>query len=158
LAIAAQKVGNLTISSKQVTRMQEMPSDDGQTYIAAVGGAIKAGEPILLTLTGLPYHSRVPRWTALTLVIAIAVIGVWGATRPIDAGAAQSERKRLVARREKLLQELVRLESDHRRGRVDAARFQPRREELLLALEQVYGALDTDDTGPEPADQRGLAA
>jgi hypothetical protein len=33
-----------------------------------------------------------------------------------------------------------------------------RREELIAALERIYGALDGDDTGPEPADRAGLAA
>ncbi len=38
------------------------------------------------------------------------------------------------------------------------ARYAARREELVSALELVYGALDSDDTGPEPADRAGLAA
>jgi hypothetical protein len=37
-----------------------MPAD-GQTFIAAMGGAVNAGQPIALTLTGLPHHSRAPR-------------------------------------------------------------------------------------------------
>jgi hypothetical protein len=41
------------------------------------------------------------------------------------------------------MQELVRLEQDHRRGKVDAARFAARREELIAALEGVYAALGT---------------
>ena len=63
-----------------------------------------------------------------------------------------------MARREKLFQDLIRLEADHRQGRGDPARYVARREPLLQALEQVYGALDTDDTSPEPADRPGLAA
>jgi hypothetical protein len=77
----------------------------------------------------------------------------------MDATARQAERKRLIARREKLFQELVRLENEHRRGRIEPPKFATRREELLQALEQVYGALDSDDISPEPADHRpGLAA
>jgi hypothetical protein len=69
-----------------------------------------------------------------------------------------SERKRLIARREKLFQDLVRLENDQRRGRVDGRRFAARREELVTSLEQVYSALDSDETGPEPTGRAGLAA
>ena len=69
-----------------------------------------------------------------------------------------ADRFQLVARREKLFQDLVRLENDHRRGRIDARRFAARREELLASLEQIYGALDSDDVGPEPTGRAGLAA
>ena len=68
------------------------------------------------------------------------------------------ERKRLIARREKLFQDLVKLENDRRRGRVDERRYAVRREELVAALETVYGGLDGDDTSPGPADRAGLAA
>ena len=54
----------------------------------------------------------------------------------------------------------MRLENDHRNGRGDRARYAGRREELVAALERVYGALDTDDVGPDPApgDRKGLPA
>jgi hypothetical protein len=67
-------------------------------------------------------------------------------------------RKRLIAQREKLFQDLVRLEREHRQGRGDQARYPSRREGLLQALEHVYGALDSDDTSPGPGDRAGLAA
>ncbi len=54
-------------------------------------------------------------------------------------------------RREKLLKDLVRLEAEHRQGRGDLSRYAARREQLVAALEQVYGALDSDDVGVEPA-------
>ena len=63
-----------------------------------------------------------------------------------------------MARREKLFQDLVSLEHDHRRGRIGPERYVSRREELVAALEHVYGALDPDDRSPEPADRTGLAA
>ena len=69
-----------------------------------------------------------------------------------------AERKRLIARREKLFADLVRLEHDRRNGRVDDRRYAARREELVIALEQVYSALDSHDAGPGPADRAGLAA
>jgi len=84
--------------------------------------------------------------------------GAWFASRSTDTDTAQAaDRKRLIARREKLLNELARLEQDHRAGRVDARRYVPRREELVTFLEGVYSALDSD-AGPDPADRSGVAA
>jgi hypothetical protein len=64
--------------------------------------------------------------------------------KPADAAIQKDERKRLIARREKLFQELVRLEQEYRSGRGDRARYGARREELLSDLERVYGALDDE--------------
>ena len=98
------------------------------------------------------------------LALAIVFAGVWASTRNRDDAAARaSERKRLVARRERLLADLVRLE----RSRADSARegrddkddkYRTRREEIVAALEQVYGALDSDGITPEPGKTAGVAA
>jgi hypothetical protein len=53
---------------------------------------------------------------------------------------------------------LVRLELDRRRGRGDPSRYAVRREELMSALEHVYGALDSEDTTLEPAGSAGVTA
>ena len=130
-----------------------------QTFIAAAGGAVAAGQPITLTLGDLPHHSAVPRWTALGWPAGIDSRRRPGGSRRRDECRARAaERKRLIARREKLFGDLVRLENEHRRGKSDEARYESRREELLAALEHIYGALDSDDSGPEPADRPGLAA
>jgi hypothetical protein len=157
LSLIVKKVGDMKLASPQVARQQDMTAE-GQVYIAAAGGAIAAGQPLVLTLSGLPHHSPTPRRVALALAVVIALFGVWAGTRSEDPGARAAERKRLIARREKLFQDLIRLENDQRRGRIDQARYTARREELVAALELIYGALDTDDTTPEPADRAGLAA
>ena len=72
--------------------------------------------------------------------------------RSDEANAREAERKRLVARREKLFADLVRLEREHHAGKVAEARYASRRDALMIALEQIYGALD-DDLGPEPANR-----
>jgi hypothetical protein len=90
--------------------------------------------------------------------MGIVVVGLLTAGRPADAKSRSDERRQLIARREKLFQDLLRLETDHRRGRGDPSRYATRRQELVAALEHVYGALDTDDTGPEPANRTGVAA
>ena len=134
-----------------------MPAQ-GDTLIVAVGGPVKAGQPIALMLDGLPHQNQAPRRVALGLAVLILIAGAWMATRPGQPGERLAERRRLIARREKLFQDLVRLEHDHRRGRVAGGAYTARREELVAALEHIYGALDTDDTSPEPADRAGLAA
>jgi hypothetical protein len=120
----------------------------------------------VLTVANMPHHSSVPRWTALTLASIIVVAGIVAAIRPRDVATAQAgERKRLLARREKLLNELVRLERERRsrpagEGASGAAGRPPasRREEIVAALEQVYGALDSDDIAPGPGTTSGVAA
>ena len=83
--------------------------------------------------------------------MAIALAGFWAASRPAEDRAATTvERKRLTTRRDKLFNELVRLEQEHRTGRVDDRRYATRREEVVALLEQIYGALDGDEIA-EPA-------
>lgn len=156
LGVIVQKVGDAKLTSPQIERQQDMPAGT-DVYIAAAGGTVTAGTPVRFTISGLPHHSAMPRNIALGLALTIALFGVWlgGRTAPQTSG---SERKQLVARREKLFQELVRLEHDHRRGKADAHRYQARREELLAALEDVYGALETEGTSPDPAGRSGVAA
>jgi hypothetical protein len=158
LAVMVKKVGEARLSSPAIDRQQEMPAG-GETYIVAVGDrAVAAGNPIGLTITGLPHHSAAPRWVALGIAVTVTLIATVLAWTPVDPQTRASERKQLVARREKLFQELLRLETENRRGKTDPTRYASRREALLAELEQVYGALDSDDTGPEPASRAGLAA
>jgi hypothetical protein len=159
LVVIAKKAGNMKMVSPQFSRTEETVIE-GTAVILGMGGELPAGQTMALTLTGLPHHSSVPRTITLGLAGVIVLIGVWAATRTSgDAQDRTAERKRLLARREKLFQDLLRLEQDHRRGKIDGPRYAARREELVQALENVYGALDEDDTGPEPAAKRtGVAA
>jgi hypothetical protein len=151
LAVVVKKIGETTLRSPQLKEQRELPAE-GEVFIAATGGAIAAGQPIELTVGGVPHHSPTPRRVALGLAIAIALAGVWAAGRPVeDRGAKAAERKRLTTRRDKLFNELVRLEQEHRTGRVDLRRYATRREEVVASLEQIYSALDGDDLPPEPA-------
>jgi hypothetical protein len=156
-AVIAKKVGDMKVSSPQIAQQQDT-AVEGTPVIIGAGGTLPAGQPFSLSVTGLPHHSSMPRRIALTLAAVIAFAGIWASTRRSDPSSQANERKRLLARREKLFQELVRLEHDQRRGRVDGRRFVARREELLTSLEQVYSALDSDETSPEPTGRAGLAA
>jgi hypothetical protein len=150
LAVVVKKTGDAALSSPQIARQQEMPSR-GETFIAAAGeGTIPAGTPFTLSITGLPHHSPWPRRLALLLAGGIVVAGVVASRR--TPGSAPGEeggqgRSRLIARREKLFQELVKLEHERRRGGMDAETYARRRERLVSALEQVYAALDDEGSG-----------
>jgi hypothetical protein len=157
LAVVVRKVGATALASPQVAQQRDIPAD-GDVFIAGTGGNVAAGTPIDLTVSGYPHYNSAPRWTALTLAVLILSAGVWAATKTGEPAADQAgERKRLIARREKLFSDLVRLENDYRAGRANAQRRASRREELLAALEQVYGALDVQATAP-PAVARGVPA
>jgi hypothetical protein len=158
VAVVVKKVGATLLSSPQVAQQRELPAD-GEVFIAGTGGAVAAGQPLSLTVSGYPHHSTAPRIIALTLAVVIIIVGVWAASRPDENPTGRAaERKRLIARREKLFADLVRLEHDHRAGRADARRYATRRDEIMGALEQIYSTLDTQDAGPQPADRAGLAA
>ena len=157
LAVIVKKVGEARLEGPQLVRQREMPAG-GELYIAAAGEApIPAGQPVRLTVSGLPHHSPVPRYVALSLAVTILRAGAWFSRTP-KTTERTNERKRLVARRERLFQELVKLEADALKGRADPVRTSTRREQLLGELEHIYGALDTDELGPGPADRPGLAA
>jgi hypothetical protein len=152
LAVLVKKVGDVKLSSPQLVRQQEFPNE-GEVIILAMGNAVPAGQPFAVSLADLPHHSLAPRWTALSLAGLIVLAGIWAAGRSKDDPTLrEAERKRTIARREKLLADLVRLENDHRNGRGDRARYASRREELVASLELLYGALD------DPDDRTGVAA
>jgi len=144
LAVLARKTGEMKLSSPLIERQQDFPNE-GEIVIGAMGGTVAAGQPIVLTVSELPHHSRAPRWTALALASAILLAGVWFGGKPADTAAQEAARKQLATRRDKLFSELVRLEADHRQGRGDSSRYASRRDELVEALERVYGALDSAD-------------
>jgi hypothetical protein len=159
LAVVVKKAGNTVVRSPQISRQQEFPAG-GETYIASTGGTVPAAQPISIEISGLPHHSRTPRRIALALAMGIAIVGLWSARQPEDdAAGAAAERRRLIAKRDKLLNNVVRLEYDRRQGKIDDDRYRTRREELMAALEHMYGALDSHDTaGAESLQQHGVNA
>jgi hypothetical protein len=156
-AVIVKKLGETKMTSPQLAGLQEIPAQ-GETFLGAEGRPIALGESLTVSLTDMPHHSPTPRRTALALALAIALAGVWAATRHHDDSAARTnERKRLVARREKLLADLVRLEREAGGAR-DDPQYRARREAIVTALEQVYGALDSDGITPGPGNTAGVAA
>ena len=157
LVVVAKKAGAMKLSSPQFERSEETVIE-GTTVVLGMGRGLTAGQALALTISGLPHHSSVPRTVALTITSLILIVGVWAGTRTgTGAVDASTERKALQARREKLFQDLVRLEHDHRRGRGNQATYAARREDLLRALEHLYGALDDYDAGPDPVKRSSAA-
>jgi hypothetical protein len=70
---------------------------------------------------------------------AIFALGAWLA---FGSAKRDDHRRQLVARRDSLLGELVKLEEQHRAGKVDETKFQSRRRHLVAELERIYGELD----------------
>jgi hypothetical protein len=168
-AVIVKKLGDTTMSSSQLAAQQVIPAQ-GETFLGAEGTPVAAGQPLTVSLTGMPHHNAAPRWIALMLALGIVLAGAWAATQNHDDDAARAaELKRLTARREKLLADLVRLERSNGGGGHDARddqanhdnndnNYRARREEIVAALEQVYGALDSDGITPGPGNTAGVAA
>ena len=136
--VGVEKIGNMQVSSPQLTDTREMNSD-GQAFIMGTGGRLNAGDTLVVNLSGLPAHSKTPRTAALIAVVVIFVIGAWFAISPGKAHAAQDAK--LHAHREKLLSDIVALERKRRQKPLpesDEARLQ----RLNTELERVIAELD----------------
>lgn len=140
VVVAVQKAGGLALASPHLARTQEVPIQNN-TYIMGTGPALAAGTPLVLSLEGLPHHSRLPVW--LTLAVAGVVIGwgAWLAWSPASS-AAGDRRRWLQARRAEGLSALAALEEARRAGAVADGEYAARRTALLSALEGVYAELD----------------
>jgi hypothetical protein len=141
VSVLAQKVGAMQLSSPQIGERREMGAD-GQNYIVAQGGAMKAGDTLTLTLTGLPHRATWPRNLALLVSAVILGAGAWGATRGTVGSPQAARRGQLNARRDKLFTELAGLENERRKGTVDPARYAARRADLVTSLEDLYVELE----------------
>ena len=144
VAVVAQKVGDLQLSSPQMPEQQTFPAR-GNLYIAGRGGAVAAGSVLRFAFSGMPHHPVWPRNVALGLALLILAGGAWSAFRSTGAGSARDSQKReLEARRDRLFDELAALESSHRDGKADPEHYAARRRDLVTALERVYAALDDE--------------
>lgn len=140
-SVIAQKVGPMQMTSPQMPERREMPAD-GQVFIVGQGGAIKAGDTLTLTLTGLPHRAVWPRNVALLLSAVILAAGAWGATRGSATPRQSARRGQLQARRDKLFSELATLEGHRRTGSVNAHAYASRRADLVTSLESLYAELE----------------
>ena len=138
LSLVVQKLGAMQLDSPQIGQRREMQAD-GNTYIVAQGGAMKAGDVLSLTLTGLPARPTWPRDLAVVLALMIIAAGVYAASRRPSPQLSPTHEQ---SRRETLFAELAALEARRRAGAVDAEAYAARRESLVTALEDLYRGLD----------------
>jgi hypothetical protein len=136
--VGVEKIGNMQVSSPQLTDVREMNSD-GTPFIMATGPRLNAGDTLVVNLTGLPSHSTTPRNVALVAVAVMFALGAWFAFSPAKAHAAQDARLR--ARREKLMNEVVALERK-RRGKALPQADEARLQRITAELERIIAELD----------------
>ena len=139
--LLAQKVGAMQVSSPQMTQHRDM-SSEGQTYVVGQGPAVKAGDTVTLTLTGLPHPPTWPRNISLTLAAAILAAGVWASTRRRRSPDEAARLKKLQEKRDRLFNELTALEQRRRRGEIDESQYSGERSTLVSALERIYAQLE----------------
>ena len=101
---------------------------------------MNAGQPLTLTLSGLPHRDMTLRNVGIAVAALVLVLGAWAALTGAPVRRAQSAH--LDARREKLFNELVELERQRKAGRIDESRYATRRQTLMAQLERVLGQLD----------------
>jgi hypothetical protein len=139
-SLAVRKVGAMHVESPQAGNHRETLAG-GQTYILAAGDGLPAGAVLDVNITGLPHHSAWPKYVALGLAAIIATAGTWLARGRPQAHVV-SARASLKARREQLLDELVRFDERTAEGRGDAEARRATRAALVGQLELVYAELD----------------
>ena len=155
LAVMLERVGGMTATSPQLTTIRE-GNEGGRSFLLGTGPALPAGSVLAIDINGLPHHPAWPRNTALGLGLLVLAAGAWGAVRTGGRSAAVAARQQLEARRERVFDDLLRLDRRHSAGQVDGAEFEERRRGLVAELERIYGELDTSGTGPRG--DEGLAA
>ena len=143
VSVIAQKIGAMQISSPQLAEHRDMTAD-GQTYIVGQGGAVRAGDVVSLTLTGVPHRPAWPRNIALALAAVILAAGCWGAVRGRQAVGDRDRKRRLQIERDKLFAQLASLETQRRKGTIDGDAYAARREALVSALEDLYIGLEQE--------------
>jgi hypothetical protein len=148
VAVMAERIGPMTLTSPQLTTVRE-GSDSGRAFLIGTGPGLKPGAVLTLAITGLPHHATWPRNVALGLAMAVLAAGVWGASRAGGRSAEVAARQQLAGRREAALAELLQLDRQRKAGQVNNAAAAARREEILAELERIYGELDVEVTTAE---------
>jgi hypothetical protein len=151
--LSVEKSGDVDFVSSQVPRRAEVPSETraGTGHLIGAGPRVAAGTPFSFELTGLPYRSTLPSTVTLVVALAILGFGCWGAVGSAGAAAPAGTRDELQARRERLFVDLVRIERQHRAGKIGPTRYATRRGDLFEALEKVYRALEEETAHVPPA-------
>lgn len=143
-----EQLPNLVIDSDQISGKQPRELD-GKKYWLMRGAPIPPGGVLRFTVRGLPAPDNTGRIVAaalaLLLVGSAVVFGRKDAAAP--AAKAESERERLVSRRERLFADLVSLEARRTAAADEAAKgaAKTERDDLVRKLEGVYRELAAAD-------------
>lgn len=137
--VGVEKIGNINMTSPNLTGTREMQTENGAVFIMGTGGRINAGQELVINLTGVPAHDNTPRNAVLALVVVIFAVGAWLALTPGNAQAAQDEQLR--ARKEKLLSQVAALEGKRRAGKLSPSE-EARLQRATNELERVIAELD----------------
>ncbi len=153
LLVFVEKWGTMDVASALIDRHGEMAADatGGLPLLWGSGARVPAGQLVVLEVGGLPHHSRWPQIIALSLSGLIVAFSVWGAS---GSGGGDIEAQRvsgLQTRREKLFDDLVKTEQQHRHRTIGPTRYGTRRAELITQLERVLLDLD-EGLAPAAAD------
>ena len=141
VSVVVEKIGSMRLTSPQLNGQREMEAN-GQTFVVAQGGAVRAGDTLTLTLSALPHRPSWPAYLALTFAAVILVVGAWSATRGRTAPDEDARRRQLHGDRDKLFAELASLEARRRKGTIDAPAYAPRRADLVAELEGLYAQIE----------------
>ena len=107
--VGVQKVGDLKLSSPQFTQANDIRTDNGDVYVLGNGPAQTAGSTVTFTVSGLPFHSRTPRYVA-----------------PSGFNLSDLREQRVATRQERLTRRSTARRPAHRQP--DAEANEPRRE------------------------------
>jgi hypothetical protein len=146
--VAVEKVGALALSSPQLAQQQDGQAS-GQTFVMGIGPRLNAGQPLTITLSGLPNNSTLMRDIGVGIAGLILVLGLWAAYS--GRRVAEYRTASFASQRETLFAELVELERRHTRGELDEPDYRERRAELLLELEQVMTDMERRAPGVSTA-------
>jgi hypothetical protein len=137
--VAVEKVGDLKMESPQFAAQQEAQAS-GQPFLMGTGGRLNAGDTLAITLSGLPHHGTWVRDIGVGVGLLILAIGLWAGLT--GGPARQQHTAQLVSRKEKLMADLVEVETQHRNGKISDQKYAIRRQSLMSQLEKIMGELD----------------
>lgn len=146
--VAVEKIGPMQMVSAQLTDIRETQTEGG-VFLMGTGGRLNAGDTLTVNLSGMPAASHTARDAGVAIVLLIIGVGAWLAMTPDTARKELGVT--LLARRERLMTELVALERKRRQKGL-SVQDEARVERLTRALEGVLASLDqAPDTSDEAA-------
>lgn len=141
--VMVEKWGAMDVASPLIARRTEDAIGES-SYIFAAGPLVAEGETFTFELSGLPHHSRLPPTVAVGLALTILGVGVWGGLTPVDTRADTDRRLSFEGNKAALFSDLVKIERQHRAGKIGKTKYGTRRAELVVALVRVYEELDAE--------------